>query len=316
MKWTARPVAADAGRRTSHPQLMPTRVFISHAAADEALASALVDCILSSMVMEDDELRCTSVPGHKLPVGSDFTATLLEDIGESSVVVGLITRNALASSWVLFELGATWGAKKNLKPLVTDEIDPKTLPGAVSGRHVARLSSRGDLNQFLEELAAIVGAKRRSAAKSTRPIDQLLASHAEHAKSNSHTLSKGETETKSNEPMFAGVPFSELMAIIGNERIQIPARLIGYQEDQKSTLFELFVGNATTLSDGVQSDWEADTPGGFLYRELGLRLLPYGLVQFDSLPADQAKRFKRLVVSAEGHKFLLQYKRIEAEKKR
>ena len=67
---------------------MPTRVFISHSAADEALASALVDCILSAMIIDDADLRCTSVPGHKLPVGSDFAATLIEDIGDSSVVIG------------------------------------------------------------------------------------------------------------------------------------------------------------------------------------------------------------------------------------
>jgi TIR domain len=89
------------------------KVFLSHSTTDEPMASALVDCLLSSMVLEDSELRCTSVPGHKLPVGSDFAATLLEDIGDSSVVIGLITKSALSSSWVLFELGATWGSKKN-----------------------------------------------------------------------------------------------------------------------------------------------------------------------------------------------------------
>lgn len=295
---------------------MPTRIFISHAAADEALASALVDCILSAMIVEDEELRCTSVAGHKLPVGSDFTATLLEDIGDSSVVIGLITRHALASSWVLFELGATWGAKKNLKPLVTDEVDLKSLPGPVSGRHVARLSNRGDLNQFLEELAATVGAKRRSAAKSTKATEQLLAAHAEHVKAATASTSKGRIETKSKEPTFAGVPFSELVTVLGNEKITIPGKLADEKEDFEMTLFELFVGNAKTLSDGVQSNWEQDTSGGFLYRELGLRLLPYGLVQFDKLPAAQAKWFKRLVVSPEGHKFLLQYKRAVAEKKK
>ena len=83
---------------------MPIKVFLSHSAADEPLASALVDCLFASMVLEDDELRCTSVAGHKLPLGSDFSNTLLDDIGDSSVVIGLVTRNALSSSWVLFEL--------------------------------------------------------------------------------------------------------------------------------------------------------------------------------------------------------------------
>src|SRR5947209_5685917 len=85
-----------------------TKIFISHSSADESLASALVDLLLSSILLEDSDIRCTSVPGHKLPVGSDFASTLRDDIGESSVVIGLITPHALTSSWVLFELGATW----------------------------------------------------------------------------------------------------------------------------------------------------------------------------------------------------------------
>jgi hypothetical protein len=88
---------------------MPIKLFISHSSADELLASALVDCILASVSIEDDEVRCTSVAGHRLPVGSDFAATLKGDIGVSAAVIGLLTQRAISSSWVLFELGATWG---------------------------------------------------------------------------------------------------------------------------------------------------------------------------------------------------------------
>ena len=42
---------------------MSIKIFISHAAADEKLATAHVDCIYSCMVPDDDEVRCTSVPG-------------------------------------------------------------------------------------------------------------------------------------------------------------------------------------------------------------------------------------------------------------
>ncbi len=56
--------------------LMSMKIFISHAAADEKLATAHVDCIYSCMVPGDDEVRCTSVPGHKLPIDGD-AATIL-----------------------------------------------------------------------------------------------------------------------------------------------------------------------------------------------------------------------------------------------
>lgn len=294
---------------------MTTKIFISHSAADEQLASALVDCLLSSMVLDDTELRCTSVAGHKLPVGCDFAKTLMEDIGDSSLVVGLITASAVSSSWVLFELGATWGAGKNLKPLVADSIELKALPGPLSGRHVAKFSSRSDVAQFIEEIAATIDAKPRTAAKIDKAIEQLLSAHAEHMKSQSNTGAKRKIETKAKEPQFSGMSFSELVKVLGNERITIPSSLAGGKRDKEISLFELFVGNSKALSDGFQSNWERDTAGGFLYSELGLRLLPYGLAQFDKLPAAQAKWFKRIVVSAEGHKFLLQYKRWAAEEK-
>ena len=289
---------------------MPIKVFLSHSAADEPLASALVDCLFASMVLEDDELRCTSVAGHKLPLGSDFSNTLLDDIGDSSVVIGLVTRNALSSSWVLFELGATWGAKKNMKPLVTDEVDLKALPGPISGRHVGRMSNRGDIAQFLEEATRLVSAKPRSAAKINKAIETLLTAHAQHVAAQAAPPGKGRVETKSREPAFAGVPFSELVTILRNETVMLPVKHSGGKGDVEISLFNLFVGNAKSLSDGLQSNWDRDTSAGYLYQELGLRLLPYSLVQFEKLLAVQAKWFKRLVVSPEGHKFLLQYKRV------
>lgn len=289
---------------------MPIKIFLSHSAVDEPLASALVDCLMASMVLDDDELRCTSVAGHKLPVGSDFAATLLEDIGDSSIVIGLVTRNALASSWVLFELGATWGAKKNMKPLVTDEVDLKMLPGPVSGRHVARMSNRSDVAQFLEEITSFVAAKPRSAAKVNKAIDAVLAAHREHVVAQAPSPSKGKVETKTKEPTFAGVPFSELVKILGNETVKVPSVHSNGKGDVDASLFDLFIGNASTISNGIQSNYEAGSPGHFLYHDVALRLLPYGLVCFDKVPAAQAKWFKRLVISPEGHKLILQYKRV------
>nr|VFJ88408.1 MAG: TIR domain-containing protein [Candidatus Kentron sp. H]VFJ93509.1 MAG: TIR domain-containing protein [Candidatus Kentron sp. H]VFJ94829.1 MAG: TIR domain-containing protein [Candidatus Kentron sp. H] len=92
---------------------MAIKVFVSHAAADDMLASALVDLLMTSLSLDEENIRCTSVPGHKLPVGSESATIIREELGESAVVIGLITKNAISSGWVLFELGATWGAKKS-----------------------------------------------------------------------------------------------------------------------------------------------------------------------------------------------------------
>ena len=210
---------------------MSIKIFVSHAAADEALAAGLVDCLLSSMILRDSDIRCTSVPGHKLPVGSEFAVTLRDEIGETSIVIGLITRKALSSGWVLFELGATWGARKHLKPLISDEVDFKELPGPLSGQHVARLSNRNDLAQFIEEVTHLVSAKPRSRAKINNAIDQLITIHAEHMKALSQSTQPRQVETKLKEPVIAGMPFSELLALLHKESIKIPKKLSGKDQD-------------------------------------------------------------------------------------
>lgn len=292
---------------------MTLKLFISHAAADEALASALVELIFSSMVLEDEELRCTSVPGHRLPVGSDFAETLLKDLADTAIVVGLVTRNAISSSWVLFELGATWGAKKSMKPLLTDDVDFKSLPGPLSGRHVGRLSKSTDVVQFLEEVTTTIGAKPRSRAKIDKAVADLLAAHDVHMAATAAPKLKPKVQGEPREPLVAGIPFSELASILRKDKITIPAKLGDGKADTEMSLLGLFINNSNAFADGIQSNYDAGSPGAFLYEEVGLRLLPFGLVQFEKLPAAQARSFKRLTISAEGNKLLLHFKRLSAK---
>lgn len=291
---------------------MPVKIFVSHTASDATLAGSLIDCLLSSMVLQDEDLRCTSVDGHKLPVGSDFTSTLLDDLDDSSVVIGLITQASLSSSWVLFELGATWGAKKNLKPLVASDVDLKSLPGPLSGRHVAVFKNKGDIAQFIEEIITTIGAKARTAAKISKAIDTLLAAHSEYM-----SAQQSQKETKKvtivvKEQSFSGTPYSELSQILKQEIVNIPGNLLESKTDAKLPLLDIFLLNGRTLADGIQNNSPQHSPNSFLYNEVALRLLPYGLVQYEKLPAAQAKYFKRIIISPEGHKFMLHHKRMKA----
>ncbi len=268
------------------------------------------------MVLDDEEIRCTSVPGHRLSVGSDFTETLLNDLSDTSVVIGLITRNSLASSWVLFELGATWGARKALRPLVSDEVDLKSLPGALAGRHVAKLSKTTDVVQLLDELITSLGAKARSRAKIDKAVTDLVRAHADHLAAASPKAVKSKVSPSAQEPLIAGVPFSEVVTLLRGETVTIPAKHAGGKGDVEITLLDLFVNNSEMFAAGLQSNYKSESAGEFMYRSMALPLLPYGLVQFEKLPAAQAKWFKRIGISADGNKFLLHYKRLASESRR
>jgi hypothetical protein len=199
---------------------------------------------------------------------------------------------------------------------VADDVDFKELPGPLGGQHAAKLSSKGDLSQLIEEVTSILEARRRAAAKATAAFDLLLEAHAAHMKASTGESSKGRVEARSKEPQFSGMPFSELMTILNNEKVDIPKDISSDKSGGETSVFSIFVANSRTFANGVQSNWDRGNAGGFLYHEVGLRLLPYGLVQFEKLPAAQAKWFKRLTISPEGNKFILHWNRAVAAKQK
>ena len=289
------------------------KIFISHSSADEALASALVDLLLASMVLEDEDIRCSSVPGHKFNVGTEFSTAIREEISQSIVVLGLLTGTSIASSWVLFELGATWGSNKRIMSLLVNDVEPRSLPGPLGGQHVVRLSSKTDLTQLVSEIVAITGAKARAQSRVERAIADLISANALYTSKPSISVSRPKIHTAETEPRISGMPFSELLSILRGEMVSIPAKIAEADNDIERSLLTLFVNNASVFADGLQSNWNADTPTGFMYHTVGLKLVPYGLVHFEKIPAAQAKFFKRLVASSDGNKFLLHYKRIKAK---
>src|SRR5690606_10228760 len=103
----------------------------------------------------------------------------------------------------------------------------------------AKLSSKGDLSQFVEEVAGILGAKRRAAAKATAALDLLLEAHASHMKESSGTSPKGRVEARSKEPQFSGMPFSELMTILNNEKVDIPKELSSDKSGGETSVFSI-----------------------------------------------------------------------------
>ncbi len=106
-----------------------TRIFISHSHSDEAIARKLVDYLFATLTVGDTDIRCTSVPGHRLPPGTNIESQLKKDISGDIALIGLLTQNSLRSRWVLFELGAAWGMGKLVVPILGPEANKDDLPG-------------------------------------------------------------------------------------------------------------------------------------------------------------------------------------------
>lgn len=62
--------------------LLGLRIFISHSSKDRVLAEALTDLIKSALGLVSTQIRCSSVDGHRLPVGVNTESKLREEVNQ------------------------------------------------------------------------------------------------------------------------------------------------------------------------------------------------------------------------------------------
>jgi hypothetical protein len=133
------------------------RLFISHAHRDSDIARGLVDVITSNLDVPEGQLRCTSVPGYQLDLGTMAPEVLRRELGSALCVVALLTPNSLGNDWVLFELGAAWANVKVSIPLLAGGPEDKDIPGPLRGAAGGQLTAPGTLDRLLDQLERTLG---------------------------------------------------------------------------------------------------------------------------------------------------------------
>jgi len=154
---TAQEIEAAIARR-----LTRVRLFISHAHRDQDLASRLVDVLTSGLQVPAGELRCTSVPGYQLDLGTMAPDTLRRELGSAACVIAILTPNSLGAEWVLFELGAAWANAKLPIPLLAGTLEDKDIPGPFRGAAGGKLSSPVTLDHLVDQIARELGWQQRT----------------------------------------------------------------------------------------------------------------------------------------------------------
>ena len=138
------------------------RLFISHAHRDADLASRLVDVITSGLQVPSGELRCTSVTGFQLDLGTMAPDALRRELGSAACVIAVLTPNSQGNDWVLFELGAAWANAKVSIPLLAGGLEDKDIPGPFRGAAGGQLSLPATLDRMMDQLQAALGWQPRT----------------------------------------------------------------------------------------------------------------------------------------------------------
>jgi hypothetical protein len=131
-------------------------IFISHSSQDADTAKLLIDLLKTSPNLSSSKIRCTSVNGYRLPAGASTDEVLKKEVHESKVLIGLISPNSINSAYVLFELGARWGASLPLIPLITSELGSELLKGPLSGINALNCCEPAQLQQLISDIKAVL----------------------------------------------------------------------------------------------------------------------------------------------------------------
>ena len=160
-----------ANTRTAGEQ--KTRVFISHSHRDSAVAEAFADLFHSAFNLPCEEIRCSSVPRYSLPFGAEVRRHLKEEVLAASVVIGIVTQSSRESAWVLFELGARWGASKPLIPVLAPNGDAGLLPPPIRDAH-AMICGYDNIIKLVEEVAPLLGESMPRTSTFTNYITAIM----------------------------------------------------------------------------------------------------------------------------------------------
>ena len=130
-------------------------VFISHSGADSELALALIELLRGALGLNATDIRCSSVDGYRLAGGAHTETELRKEVTTARAFVGLLTRTSLASPYVMFELGARWGAQLHMLPLLAG-VEPNALREPLSALNALSCDSEAQIHQLVADIGAVL----------------------------------------------------------------------------------------------------------------------------------------------------------------
>lgn len=119
------------------------QVFVSHATADKWIATTLCEKI--------DATGATSFRDDRdIDGGDSIPHAIRSEIQMSRELVVLLTPDSIERPWVLLEVGAAWGRRKNYRIVpVLCHVSFDAIPDIIEGKKAYHIN---DLDKYLAEL--------------------------------------------------------------------------------------------------------------------------------------------------------------------
>ena len=129
------------------------KIFISHSSEDADLMENFVTSITNIFSnLKRSEIVCTSVDGCDIEIGKDIYDFIKDESKNSTITLGMLSRNSIKSETVLFELGIAWGLDK-LKPIIIDDgYDFSDLPKPIENKKCLLLFETKGFNKLIDYL--------------------------------------------------------------------------------------------------------------------------------------------------------------------
>jgi hypothetical protein len=208
--------------------------------------------------ISSERIRCTSVPGYKLKAGANTDDQIKKEIFASKAFIGLLTRESFNSTYVLFELGARWGANLPLIPLICDKAGTALLNGPIKNINALSAVDSSDMLQFLHDLGETLELEPENPSGYISDIERL------------NKLIIGNEITYEKVNIYEGDDFAEAEKVIKiQSEIQWPEDYemrLHFIESQQSAIKKLKRGKPDDLTDQefqririrAKNDWPLD----------------------------------------------------------
>lgn len=169
-------ISEESNTMNNNTQQLPSmvKIFISHSNEDKVLVENLIHLIRESLRLSADQIRCTSVDGYGLLGGVNIEEQLRTEVLNCELLVGVISKASLQSTYVAFELGARWGIKKDLIPLIAPGFGYEVLEKPLGNLNALKCDNSSQLHQFVGNLGKYLKIEPESPATYQSWIDKII----------------------------------------------------------------------------------------------------------------------------------------------